>query len=146
MSQGPFLYDDDPAPLHTGAPRRSGKLLVLIFGATVLAAVLFAVLLPVVKGSPEEQATEVTGVFLAALAAGDTETAHQLLCEDEREQVAPEELADLFLRPGDPEVAGVTEDGTAGGRVQLVTVRWEDGATDRFAVVNEDGPRVCGVS
>ncbi|TYP87471.1 hypothetical protein [Blastococcus xanthinilyticus] len=144
MSTGPFLYDDDPAPLHTGAPRRSGKLMVLILAGTVLAAVLFAVLLPVVKGSPGEQATEVTGVFFAALAAGDTETAHQLLCEDEREQVAEEEMVELFLRPGEPEVTGVTDDETAGARVQQVTVRWDDGQTDRFAVINEDGPRVCG--
>ena len=32
MTSGPFLYDDGPAPLHTGTPRRSGKLLVAIFG------------------------------------------------------------------------------------------------------------------
>ena len=25
MTNGPFLYDEGPEPLHTGTPRRSGK-------------------------------------------------------------------------------------------------------------------------
>jgi hypothetical protein len=49
MSTGPFLYDEGPEQLHTGTPRRSGKLLVLVFGATAVVAVLMAVLLPLVK-------------------------------------------------------------------------------------------------
>src|SRR4051794_9762829 len=94
---GPFLYDDDPAPLHTGTPRRSGKLLVLVFGATVVAAVLMVLLLPLIKGSAEDQAREVTGVFLAALDKGDTETAYGLLCEDERARIAPGDVAAEYL-------------------------------------------------
>ena len=44
-----------------------------------------------VKGSPEEQAQEVAGVFLAALEQDDTETAHQLLCQAERANLSPAE-------------------------------------------------------
>ena len=67
MTEGPFLYEDGPEPLHTGSPRRSGKLLVLVFGATALVAVLMVVLLPLVKGSAGDQSREVVQVFLAAL-------------------------------------------------------------------------------
>ena len=65
-TQGPFLYDDDPAPLHTGVPQRSGKWLVLILGGTLLAAVLIVFLGVVIRGTGSEQATEVTGVYGAA--------------------------------------------------------------------------------
>src|SRR5215218_10503997 len=97
MSTGPFLYDEGPEQLHTGTPRRSGKLLVLVFGATAVVAVLMAVLLPLVKGSPDDQAREVTGVFLAALDKGDTETAHQLLCDDERARLDPDEVSGEYI-------------------------------------------------
>ena len=50
-----------------------------------------------------------------------------------------------YLRPGSAEVAGVVDDPVEGATVQQVTVRWEDGATAELAVINENGPRVCGI-
>jgi hypothetical protein len=144
MSTGPFLYDEGPEQLHTGTPRRSGKLLVLVFGATAVVAVLMAVLLPLVKGSPDDQAREVTGVFLAALDKGDTETAHGLLCEDERARLAPEDIgAEYLAGNGIGRVVSVEE---ADGRPSReVDVEWPGGEHARFVVVNSDGPHICGV-
>ena len=142
--QGPFLYDDDPAPLHTGTPRRSGKLLVLIFGGTVVVAVLMALALALFKGSPEEQAREVAGVVLSALRQGDTETAHQLLCEDERARLTPDEVGAAYLGAGVGEVEGAEDATLDGDPAQRVLVRWADGATSELVVVNEGGGRICG--
>ena len=139
---GPFLYDDGPAPLHTGAPRRSGKILVLVFGGTVLFAVLMVVLTLVLRGTGSEQAKEVSGVFLAALAADDTETAYGLLCQDERIRLSPEEVADEYLSGGDPRLGTVREDGEA----RLVPVEWSGGTTSELTVIGEDGLRVCGTT
>ena len=144
MTTGPFLYDDDPAPLHTGTPRRSGKLLVLIFGGTVVLAVLMVVALPVFKGSAEEQSREVAGVFLSALNQGDTETAHQLLCDDERARLAPGEVAAAYVGDGVGEVEGAEEATVDGEPAQRVLVGWADGATTELLVVNEGGARICG--
>ena len=144
MTTGPFLYDDDPAPLHTGTPRRSGKLLVLIFGGTVVLAVLMVVALPVFKGSAEEQSREVAGVFLSALNQGDTETAHQLLCDDERARLAPDEVAAAYVGDGVGEVEGAEEATVDGEPAQRVLVGWADGATTELLVVNEGGARICG--
>ncbi|MGY1693150.1 hypothetical protein [Geodermatophilus sp. SYSU D01105] len=146
MTQGPYLYDDDPAPLHTGTPRSARGLILAILGGTVLVAVAMALGLPLVKGSPEEQAREVTGVFLAALAADDAETAHGLLCESERARLAPEQVAGVYATGGYGEVAGTTEGERDGEPVQRVDVRWTDGSTSTFTVVPEDGARVCGTS
>jgi hypothetical protein len=142
---GPFLYDDDPAPLHTGTPRRSGKVLVLVFGATVVAAVLMVLLLPLVKGSAEDQAREVTGVFLAALDKGDTETAYGLLCEDERARIAPGDVAAEYLE-GKGLGKVVSVEGTDGEPTRRVDVEWPGGGQARFVVVNADGPHICGRS
>jgi hypothetical protein len=141
-AQGPFLYDEGPAPLHTGTPQRSGKILVLIFGGTVVAAVLMVVLTLALKGSGSDQAKEVSGVFLAALAADDTETAYELLCQDERIRLAPDEVAGEYLAEGDPELGEVRRDGDA----RLVPVEWADGTTSELTVVGEDGLRICGVT
>ena len=137
---GPFLYDDGPEPLHTGAPRRSGKLLLLIFGGTVLAAVLMVVALPLVKGTAEEQALESAEVFLAALQQGDTETAYQLLCEEERQRLEEDEVAAAYLAGREGRAYGPEED----GGIVRVRVAWDDGSDTPYLVVNEDGPRVCG--
>ena len=145
MTTGPFLYDDEPAPLHTGTPRRSGKLLVAIFGGTVLVAVLLVVLMPLVKGTPEEQVREAAGVFVAALADGDLETAYGLLCEDERARVAVGDLADEYAGSGTGTVIGAEEAGVDGEPGYEVTVRWSDGGTDVLSLINEDGASVCGV-
>jgi hypothetical protein len=142
MTTGPFLYDDDPAPLHTGTPRRRPALLLAIFGGTAAFAVLMVVLMTVVRGSGEEQAQEVAGVFLKALAQDDTQTAHELLCQEERVRLSPEEVAGAYLREGTPELGPVRDDGDA----RLVPVQWSDGTTTELTVVGENGPRVCGVS
>jgi hypothetical protein len=145
MTQGPFLYDDDPAPLHTGTPRRrQGWLIAGILGIVLLAGGMVAGLY-VVRGSPADQSTEVTQVFYAALAAGDTETAYALLCEEERARLDVTGMETEYLRPGQAEVAEVRDDPVEGARVQQVTVRWEDGGSAQLAVVNEDGPRICGI-
>ena len=145
MTTGPFLYDDDPAPLHTGTPRRRPVLLLAIFGGTVVLAVLMALALPLLKGSAEEQAREVTGVFLSALNQGDTDTAHQLLCDDERARIAPDEVAATYLGDGVGEVEGVEDATLDGEAAQRVLVTWDDGATTELLVVNESGARICGL-
>jgi hypothetical protein len=67
MTTGPYLYDEGPEPLHTGTPRNRNRLLLAVFGGTVLLGVLLVLLTPVIKGTPEEQSREVAGVFLEAL-------------------------------------------------------------------------------
>jgi hypothetical protein len=146
MTNGPFLYDDDPAPLHTGTPRSRRGLLIAIFGGTVVLAVLLVVLLPLIKGSPEEQATEAAGVFVAALADGDLETAYGLLCEEERRRVAVEDLEDEYAGSGTATVVGAEASEVNGEPGYEVSVRWSDGGTDVLRVVNEDGASVCGMA
>jgi hypothetical protein len=143
---GPHLYDDGPEALHTGTPRRRNGTLVAIFGGTAALGVAMVVALPLVKGSGEEQARETVGVFLAALQAGDTETAGDLLCAAERDGVDVADVLPAYEHPGTGEVVGV-EDGTLGDQdSREVRVRWDDGAEATLTVVLEDGPRVCGTS
>jgi hypothetical protein len=137
---GPFLYDDDPAPLHTGTPRRRSGLLLAIFGGTVVLAVLMVVGLPLLKGTGEERALEAAEVFLAALQQGDTETAYQLLCEEERERLGVDEVSEAYLAGREGRVYGPEED----GGIVRVRVAWDDGSDTPYLVVNENGPRVCG--
>jgi hypothetical protein len=146
MSSGPYLYDDDPAPLHTGTPRSARGLILAILGGTVLVAVAMALGLPLVKGSPEEQAREVTGVFLDALAADDVETAYGLLCDVERARLAPDAVPGVYATGGDGDVVDTTEGEQDGEPVQRVDVQWTDGSTTTLTVVSEDGARVCGTS
>ncbi|WNV77842.1 hypothetical protein [Geodermatophilus sp. DSM 44513] len=146
MVQGPYLYDDDPAPLHTGTPRSARALILSVIGGTVAVAVGMAVGLPLVKGSPEEQAREVTGVFLAALAADDVETAHGLLCAAEAIRLTPEAVPAEYAPGGAGEVTGTTDAEVDGTPVQRVEVTWEDGGTSTLTVVSEQGARVCGTS
>jgi len=140
--EGPFLYDEGPAPLHTGTPRRSGKILVLIFGGTVVFALLMVVATLALRGTGADQAKEVSGVFLAALAADDTETAYGLLCQAERVRLSPDEVAVEYLGEGDPRLGQVREDGDR----RLVPVEWSAGTPSELTVVGEDGLRVCGVT
>jgi hypothetical protein len=148
MSTGPFLYDDDPMPLHTGVPRQRQGLLVALLGGTALVAVLMVVAMTMVKGSPADQAEEVAGVFAAALAAGDTETAFGLLCDDERARLEPAQLADAYLEAGTPQVTGSRDSGATGeDTARLVDVRWGEGATattTALVVVPEGGTKICG--
>jgi hypothetical protein len=141
MSTGPYLYDDDPEPLHTGAPRSRNGQLIAVLVATALVAVGTVVALFVVRGSPAEQSEEAVQVFLAALAADDTETAHQLLCATERGRIGEEQVAGEYLGTTPGEVTGSTDAGIE----QVVQVRWADDATSRFAVISEDGARICGL-
>ena len=140
--QGPFLYDDGPEALHTGAPRRSGKILVLIIGGTAAFAVLMVVLTLVLKGSGSDQAKEVAGVFVAALAADDTETAYDLLCQEERIRLSSDEVAEAYLGDGTGQVGTPVRDGEA----RLVPVEWSDGTTTELTVIGEDGLRICGTA
>ena len=144
MSNGPYLYDDDPAPLHTGTPRSRQGLLVAVLAGTVLVAVGMAAALLLVKGSPEEEAMEVSGVFLSALQQGDVETAHQLLCEAERAGLPPEGVAAAYVAEPPGRVVG--SEAADGGAAQHVEVRWSDGSTAEWTVIREDGPRICGTT
>ena len=143
---GPFLYDDDPEPLHTGSPRRSGKIVVLVFGATVLVAILMVVLMPLVRGTPDEQVREAAGVFVAALAEDDLETAYGLLCEGERARVPAADLVEEYRLAGTGRVQGAEEIEVDGVPRYLVDVRWSGGGSSELTVINEDGPSICGVS
>jgi hypothetical protein len=140
---GPYLYDDDPAPLHSGTPRRRQGLLIAILAGTALAAVGMVAAMYLVKGSPEEQAQEVAGVFLAALEKDDTETAHQLLCQAERTNLSPDSVPPAYLDQTPGRVVG----SDAAGEGQLVVeVRWADGSRSQWRVISEDGPRICGAT
>jgi hypothetical protein len=108
----------------------------------VLVAVLMVVLTLVLRGSGEDQAKEVSGVFLAALAQDDTDTAHALLCEEERRRLAPGDVAGAYLGEGTGEVGAARQDGDA----RLVRVEWADGTASELTVIGEDGPRICGTT
>jgi hypothetical protein len=140
---GPFLYDDDPVPLHTGTPRSRQGLLIALLAGTVLLAVAMVGALFLVKGAPDEQAEEVAGVFLEALEQRDVDTAHQLLCEEERGHLPPEGIASAYLAETPGRVVGAEAVGDGALRVQ---VRWADGRTSEWTVISEDGPRVCGTT
>ena len=142
MSTGPYLYDDDPEPLHTGPARSRNGQLVAVLVVTALVAVGTVLSLFLVRGSPAEQSEEAVQVFLAALAAGDAETAHQLLCEAERDRIGEDEVAGEYLGTAPGEVTGSSDAGVE----QVVAVRWADGAESRFAVISESGARICGLA
>jgi hypothetical protein len=140
---GPYLYDDDPAPLHTGTPRSGRGFLIALLAGTALVAVGMVAAMYLVKGSPEEQAQEVAGVFLAALENDDTETAHQLLCEAERANLSPDSVPPAYLDQTPGRVVG--SDAATEGQL-VVDVRWADGSRSQWVVISEDGPRICGAT
>jgi hypothetical protein len=146
MTTGPFLYDDEPAPLHTGTPRRRNGLIVAVLLGTVLVAVGFVAAMFVVRGTPGEQSEEVVGVFLAALENGDDETANGLLCTEVVAGLEPGDVPDEYRLPLPAEVVGSEETEVDGEPAYAVEVRWADGATSSLTVINEDGPHVCGTS
>ena len=146
MSTGPFLYDDEPAPLHTGTPRRRNGFIVIGLVATVLVALGMVLALYLVRGSPGEQSEEAVGVFLAALDQGDAETAFGLLCQAVRATADDGEIPDEYRQPGPGRVVGSSEVEVDGESAYDVEVRWSDGVTSRLSVVNEGGPKVCGIT
>jgi hypothetical protein len=147
MTNGPFLYDEGPEHLHTSAPRRRQGLLLWVFGGTALVAVLMALLLPLLRGSAADQSREVVQVFLAALDKGDNETAYQLLCEQERAAMTPDDVAGRYLSgDGVGQIVGASDAEVDGDPVQRVQVRWPDGSLTTLTVINADGPHVCGVT
>jgi hypothetical protein len=144
VTQGPYLYDEGPVELHTtGTPRRRRGLLFGVLGGTAVVAVGMAVALPLVTGTAAEQSRDAVTVFLAALQAGDTETASQLLCDSEQQRVPAEGIAAAYVHAAPGEVTGTTD---GPGSSQQVAVRWADGATSTIDVVNEDGARICGTT
>ena len=146
MTTGPFLYDDEPTPLHTGTPRRRNGFIVALLVGTVLVAVGFVAAMFLVKGSPAEQSEEAVGVFLAALDRGDDETAHGLLCTDVRAGLEANEVPAEYQVALPGRVVGSVETEVDGAAVVEVEVSGDDGATTSFTVVNQDGPHLCGVS
>jgi hypothetical protein len=143
---GPFLYDEEPAPLHTGTPHRRNGFIVAGLVGVVLVALGMVLALYLVRGSPAEQAEEAVGVFLSALDRGDAETAHGLLCQEVREQGAPGEIPDEYRQPGPGQVEGSEETEVDGAPAFDVEVRWDDGSTAVITAVNEGGPKVCGIT
>ncbi len=143
--EGPFLYDDGPSSPHTAQPRNRNGLLLGIMLATILVGVAMVLLMPLVKGSPEERANSAVTVFYASLADGDLYTATQMLCSAERNRLGDTDPGEDYALGSDPEITGTTEAERDGDTVRLVTVRWDDGSTATVTVVAEDGPRVCGI-
>ncbi len=86
------------------------------------------------------------GVFLAALDRGDGETAHGLLCAEVRAEVDAGEVPGEYRLPTPARVVGSEETEVDGALVYEVDVRWADGSTTSFVVINEGGPHVCGMS
>jgi type II secretory pathway pseudopilin PulG len=149
MSEGPFLYDDDPAPLHTGPGRNRNGTLIALIVATVLVALLAVGGMVLFQGTAADQAEEVAGVFTKALAAGDTETAYGLICDAERGRITPGQLAGDYLHPGTPVVTGSRGDRVDEAPVRYVKVRWDAGGTStttELTVVPEGGTKVCGTA
>jgi hypothetical protein len=145
MSNGPYLYDDDPAPLHTGTPRSGNRLVLVLMLGTVFVAIGSVIAMYVVRGTPDERAQEVVGVFVAALTADDTETAHELLCEDEQARLSPDEVAEAYLGAPPGEVGDVHDDESGNGP-KHVEVRWDDGSTSELVVTADGGRRICGLA
>jgi type II secretory pathway pseudopilin PulG len=143
--EGPFLYDEGPEALHTAAPRNRNGLLLGIMLATIVVGVAMVLLMPVVKGTPDERAKAAVTVFYASLSDGDLDTATQMLCGAERERLGDTEPGEDYLRGSDPEITGTGEAEVDGDRLRTVTVRWDDDSTSTITIRPEDGPRICGI-
>jgi hypothetical protein len=140
---GPYLYDDGPTSPHTGQARSRRGLLSVVLVSTLAVAILAVVLLPIVNGSGTDRAKQVTSVFLKAMAKGDTDTAHQLLCDTERARLTEAQVAKAYLGPAPGTVGSASEVKQNGDTVERVDVRWADGSTSRYTLVNQSGPRIC---
>ena len=147
MTSGPFLYDDDPAPLHTAEPRQRNGLIIGLLGGTVLFSVVMVVLMTLWSGNGADQSKEVATVFTSALSQGDLTTSYGLVCDDVRAAVPPDQLAAEYLHPGVPQVTGSESTEYEGAPAELITVRWDDAGsvtTTVLTVVPEGGTKVCG--
>jgi hypothetical protein len=148
MTNGPYLYDDRPEPIHTGTPRQRNGLILWILGGTVAVALLAVGAMYLVFGSSSHQAENTATVFTKALAAKDTETAYGLLCDAERATVTtPDQMTAKYGHAGTPVVTGSKEDGPDSRR--RVDVRWTEGGTattTHLFVVPEGGGKVCGLA
>ena len=142
---GPYLYDDNPESLHTGTPRNRNWSIVVLMVLTVLLAVGNGVGMFAFRGTPQDEAQERATVFVAALGAGDTETASALLCEDERVAGTDDEVLAPYTGLAGGTVGEATEEDVDGDLVQVVPVRSADGATAELVLVPEGGPKVCGL-
>ena len=144
-TNGPYLYDDNPEPLHTGTGRNRNWTIILLLGLTVLLAVGTIVGMYVFRGSPEDEAKQVAGVFVAALAAGDDETASGLLCEElSPTPEAGVEALEPYRATAGGTVGVPQEEQTGDGLIMVVPVRSDAGETE-LVLVPEGGPRVCGL-
>ena len=141
---GPYLYDDEPERLHTGTPRGRNWSIVAVLVLTVLAAIGTVVGMLVFRGSPADEAEERAGVFLAALAADDVETASGLLCEDERRGVSSEEALEPYAGLASGTVGEARQIEVDGEPVVVVPVR-DAGAPAELVLIPEGGPKVCGL-
>jgi hypothetical protein len=122
---------------------------VAIFAGTAAVAIAAVIALPLLTGSAATQSKQSAGVFLAALGKGDTETAYDLLCDDERARLQPGDVAAAYLRPGTGTVVGASGAELGSRPAERVEIRWTDaGAVSRsyLIMVNESGARVCGTS
>jgi hypothetical protein len=144
--EGPYLYDEGPEILHTGAPRRRRGVIVGVLGGTAVAAVVMVIALPLLTGTQEGQSRQVTGVFVKALTAGDTETAYGLLCDAERARLKPGELAAAYLGPGTGRIVSASAARRDDKPIERIRLRWGDGSTTTVTLVSEDGARVCGTT
>ncbi|QXG75547.1 hypothetical protein KUM42_17315 [Modestobacter sp. L9-4] len=149
MSAGPFLYDDGPAPLHTGAPRQRNGLIIGLLGGTVVFSVAMVVLMTLWSGNGADQSRQVATVFTSALSQGDLTTSYALICDDVRAAVPPDQLAAQYLHPGVPQVTGAESSEYEGSPAELITVRWDDAGsvtTTVLTLVPEGGTKVCGTT
>jgi hypothetical protein len=147
MTEGPFLYDDGPAPLHTGTPRNRNGLIIALLGGTVLFSVVMVGGMTMVKGTGASQSKDVAGVFTSSLSQGDLVTAYGLICDSERARITPDQLAGEYQQPGTPTIGNAKRVEVDGSPTEVVTVRWNDGGavtTTELTVVPEGGTKVCG--
>jgi hypothetical protein len=146
MTEGPYLYDDGPFSPHTGTPRRRNGLIVALLLGTVALAVAAAFAFVLVRGTPKDQAEETAGVFLAAVAHNDVETAYGLLCADERARIPAAGVGGEYGNDGSGRVVGAREVEVDGRVAQRVEIRWADGSTSGLVIVAEGGPKICGTT
>ena len=117
---------------------------MVLLGLTVLLAVGTVVGMYAFRGSPEHEAEQRAGVFLAALSAGDVETAAGLLCEKALDGVSDAEALKPYARLSSGTPGKARELSVDGKPAMVVPVR-SAGASAELLLVPEGGPKVCGL-